>query len=594
MSEPAEREGTRSPSARIALGSLAVLLGAVVYLNALTNPFVYDDERTIVGNASVHQLVNWRYVLLGHLFRPLTNQTYALDYAIWGLRPLGFHLTSLLLHLINVALVYCLGVAMVRDHQRGGGQPGGGASADAVAVDGGVAVAFLAAVFFAVHPMQTEAVGYASGRADVLSATGFVLAMLAFRRVLLGDRRWLGPALALYVLACGAKESAIGLPLVVLAYDRLIVADRSACGSRRLWRLHAPLGGLLVAGAVIRAVMFVRLDQQPFAMPMWQYLLTELIVVWRYLGLLLVPTSQSIVHSVHMVTSPLDPMALLAAVGLLLLGLAACKIRRRAPLVAFGVVWFFVLLAPSSSILPLNQAMAEHRTYIANWGIFLVVAAGAARLRVWPAGSPLLPSRAAQYMAVACLVAALALLTLNRNIIWAEPSRLWREATVRAPDTWFPHYALGATLSQEGNCRGAIPALERARVLDATVAMVHTDLGLCLMELGRLEDAGPVLEAALRAAPESPRAHNNLGVLAWRQGNPIGAKAHFQDALRLDGGNLVARRNLAGLYETVFGDPAEALRLCREMRVIAPTASGVDECIRRNAAGLPVEARRSP
>jgi Flp pilus assembly protein TadD len=73
-------------------------------------------------------------------------------------------------------------------------------------------------------------------------------------------------------------------------------------------------------------------------------------------------------------------------------------------------------------------------------------------------------------------------------------------------------------------------------------------------------------------------------VLAWRQGNPIGAKTYFQDALRLDGSNLVARRNLAGLYETVFGDPAEALRLCREMRVIAPTASGVDECIRRNAA----------
>jgi protein O-mannosyl-transferase len=584
MSGPAEREGRRSPSARIALGSLAVLLGAVVYLNGLTNPFVYDDERTVVGNASIHQLVNWRYVLLGHLFRPLTNQTYALDYAIWGLRPLGFHLTSLLLHMVNVALVYCLGLAVVRDHRREEGEPGGGPSTDAVSGDSGVAVAFLAAVFFAVHPMQTEAVGYASGRADVLSATGFVLAVLAFRRVLLGDWRWLGPALALYVLACGAKESAIGLPLVVLAYDRLIVADRSAGGWRRLWRLHAPLMGLLVAGAVIRTVTFVRLDQQPFAMPMWQYLLTELIVVWRYLGLLLVPVSQSIVHSVHVVTSPLDPMALLAAAGLPLLGLAAWRIRRRAPLVAFGVVWFFVLLAPSSSILPLNQAMAEHRTYLANWGIFLIAAVGASRLRVWPAHSPLLPSRVARYTAVACLVAAMALLTLNRNIIWAEPARLWREATVRAPDTWFSHYALGATLSQEGNCRDAIPALERARALDATVAMVHTDLGLCLMELGRLDDAGPVLEAARRAAPESSRVHNNLGVLAWRQGNPIGAKAHFQDALRLDGSNLVARRNLAGLYETVFGDPAEALRLCREMRVIAPTASGVDECIRRNAA----------
>ena len=594
MSRPAEREGTRSPSALVALGSLAVLLGAAVYLNGLGNPFVYDDERTVVGNASIHQLVNWRYVLLGHLFRPLTNQTYALDYAIWGLRPLGFHLTSLVLHLVNVALVFRLGLAVVRDRRRGEGERDGEPSRGAVAGAGATTVAFLAAALFAVHPMQTEAVGYVSGRADVLSATGFVLAVLVFRRVLLGDWRWLAPALAVYVLACGAKEIAIGVPLVVLAYDRLIVGGPAAQARRRVWRLHAPLLALLGAGALVRVALFVRLDQQPFPLPMWRYLLTELIVVWRYLGLLLLPVSQSIVHSVHVVATPLDPMALLAAAGLLLLGAVAWRIRRRAPLVAFGLVWFFVLLAPSSSILPLNQAMAEHRTYLASWGVFLVVAVGAAQLRLWPAGSPLLPSRAARYTVAACGIAALALLTLNRNIIWAEPVRLWREATVRAPDTWFSHYALGAALSQEGNCREAVPILERAGALDPTVAMVHTDLGLCLMELGRLGEAGAALQAALRAAPESPRTHNNLGVLAWRRGDPVGARAHFQHALRLDGSNLVARRNLAGLYETVFGDPAAALRLCREMRVIAPAASGVDECIRRNAAGLTVGARRSP
>src|SRR5262245_46350038 len=87
MSGPAERGGSRSRSALVALGSLAVLMGALVYLNALPNPFVYDDELTVVGNVSIREFVNWRYVLLGHQFRPLTNQTYALDYAIWGLRP---------------------------------------------------------------------------------------------------------------------------------------------------------------------------------------------------------------------------------------------------------------------------------------------------------------------------------------------------------------------------------------------------------------------------------------------------------------------------------------------------------------------------
>src|SRR5215470_11776066 len=124
MGGPAERESSQPGSALVALGSLAVLIGAVVYLNGLTNPFVYDDELTVVGNASIRQLVNWRYVLLGHQFRPLTNQTYALDYAMWGLRPLGFHLTGLLLHLVNVALVFRLGLAVVGDRRRERREPG--------------------------------------------------------------------------------------------------------------------------------------------------------------------------------------------------------------------------------------------------------------------------------------------------------------------------------------------------------------------------------------------------------------------------------------------------------------------------------------
>jgi tetratricopeptide (TPR) repeat protein len=589
MGGPAERESSRPRSALVALGGLAVLFGAVVYLNGLANPFVYDDEITVVGNASIRHLVNWRYVLLGHQFRPLTNLTYALDYALWGLRPFGFHLTGLAFHLINVALVYRLGLSVVRDRQPEGGRPGQ-PPRGAVAADSAIAVAFLAAALFAVHPMQTEAVGYVSGRSDVLSATGFMLALFAFRRVLLGNWTWLVPGLALYVLACGAKEVAIGLPLVLLAYDRLIVADSAAAARARFWRLHAPLLGLLTVAGIIRAAIFVRLDQQPFAVPVWQYLLIELIVVWRYLALLLVPASQSIVHSVHVVGMPLDPMALLAASGLLLLGLAAWRSRHRAPLAAFGLVWFLVLLAPSSSILPLNQAMAEHRTYLANWGVFLALAVGATRLRVWPVGAPLVPSRVVQYTVVACLLVALSLLTLNRNVIWGEPERLWREATIRAPDMWFSHYALGASLSEAGNCRDAIPSFERARTLAPTVVMVHTDLGLCLMGLGRLDEARPALEAALRAAPGLPRAHNNLGVLALRQGDPGEAETHFQEALALDAKNLVARRNLAALYETVYDDPAQALRLCREIRTLEPSAAGVEECIRRNAAKLPLGA----
>ena len=129
-----------------------VLLAAVVYLNALHNPFVYDDQRLIVANASLLHLSNWRAILLHEVTRPVVNLSYAIDHAIWGPGPFGFHLTSLALHLLNVVLVYLVAWRLSEDRERRGlvgtDQPLPGS------------VAFATSVLFAVHPMMTEAVGY--------------------------------------------------------------------------------------------------------------------------------------------------------------------------------------------------------------------------------------------------------------------------------------------------------------------------------------------------------------------------------------------------------------------------------------------------
>jgi tetratricopeptide (TPR) repeat protein len=560
------------------LGALAAAFGGLVYLNALSGPFVYDDLRGIVDNGSIRGLTSLEARLVGDMGRPVLNLSYAVDYAWWGLEPFGYHLTGVLLHVLNVVLLFALGRTAVADANLVAPVP----------LPPGAA-AFVMAALLAVHPMATEAVAYVSGRSEVLCATFFLLALVALRRALVsGGGFWLAAGGALWMLAVGSREVAVVLPLVLLAYDRLLlVGDRSA-SRRRVRRVHLPLLALAAGVAVARLVMHVRVEPAGPVAP-WQYLWMEFGVVWRYLGLLLAPLAQSVVHSVRVVTTPLDPSALAAGAGLVLLAGAAWRVRRRLPLVSFGALWFLAALAPSSSLIPLNEAMAEHRVYLASLGFFLAVVAGLGGLFAQLQTRGFRPGLAPR-ATLALVLLALATLTVARNLVWTDPLALWLDAARKAPDVWLSHYGLGEALRARGNCAAAVVPYATALRLRPQESLAHTNFGTCLVELGRLGEAREVFLGALVLDPGSPRAHVNLGVVAARAGRVAEARRHFVEALARDPHHVLARRHLALLHETAFGEPAEALRLCREIEAIVPGAADVADCIRRNGGQVGARA----
>lgn len=565
---PADPRGARRGPV---LGALAAGLAVLVYLDALRNPFVYDDYRTVVDNASIRHLWDLRAVFRSSVSRPVVNLSYAVDYAAWGLEPFGYHVTSLLLHVLNVVLLFGLTRVAVRDARAAG----------RTTLEPDVA-AFATAALFAVHPVLTEAVAYVSGRSEVLCATLFLTAFLGMRHGLVSGRsRWLVVGGLLWALAVGAREVAVALPVVLLGYDRLLLAGDQAATRRRLRRVHAPLLGLMVLGGVARLIVFLRVEAAGVPVAPWQYLLMQLGVVWRYLGLLAAPLDQSVVHSVREVTTPLDPAALAAGAALVGVAALAYRVRRRVPLVSLGTLWFFVLLAPSSTLIPLNEAMAEHRLYLASYGFFLVAVEGVGGGLAWLTARGICLTFALR-ATVALVLLALTTLTVARNAVWGDPLTLWLDATRKAPDTWLPHYGVGEALRTRGNCAAAVPAYAEALRLRPEEPLTYTNLGACLVELGRLEDARRVFLRALEVDPASARMHVNLGVVAARTGDVEEARRHFADAIARNPGYVLARRHLAVLYETALGEPAEALRLCREIRELAPDAAGVDECIGRN------------
>ena len=515
------------------LGGLAVLLAALVYLGSLGNSFAYDDLATIVGNPSIRHPVAWRFVFGYALFRPVVNVSYALDSFFWGLGPFGFHLTNLVLHVANTGLLFALAWCAVLDGARARGtapQPRWAA---------------LPAILFAVHPLQTEAVAYASARSELLCAFFTLLALLAFRRATTsGRRRWLVPAFAAMLLGLACKEVAAMAPLLAWAYDRLFLPQPPGSRRRQLAFYLPPLIAIAVLGCVRLAIYFGR-EAVGASSFVGRNLLLQIEVMWHYLALLVLPVGQSVVHEFREVGSVFEPGAIAAGLGLAGLVFAAWRLRRRGPQVTFGILWFLLILLPSSSIVPMAEPMAEHRTYLASAGFFLAVAGLAASLAAHLAGRASLRVAGA---AAALLILALAAATVARTRVWRNPVTLWSDAAAKAPHTYAAHYALAEALREKGDCAAAIVEYQRAIERVADHPDGWTNLGICQAQTGALGEAEASFLRALALDPKRAGLHYNLGMLARLRGDAVAAHQHFLDAVKLDPSHEKAQRALSAGY----------------------------------------------
>jgi len=552
------------------LAVAAAVLACLAYLNALDNPFVYDDHDTVLANRSLVDLSNLRFILVYTPFRPLVNASYALDRWIWDYRPFGYHLTSVALHALTVVLLYVWMRRILDDTTPG---------ADATLP------AFAGAALFAVHPIQTEAVGYVSGRSEVLSAVWFMTALLLGRSAVTSGRR-VSAVLGVVagVLALASKETALALPVVFLAYDWLLRPGTDEGRRRRLWLVAVPL---LVLAAAAGGYRFLAMNgPSNGVMTAVLNAMTQSIVIWRYVGLIVWPFGQSIMHSVHRVTHLADPSAWIAIAALLLTCVIGFRLRRSDPVSALGIAWFLAVLAPSSSFLPLREGMAEHRAYLASAGLFVVISSIVRRRTI--------AMKAPQYsirLAVGVAVSILCVLTVMRNRVWSDPITLWSAATLYAEGMWEPRYALADSLREAGQCAAAVPEYRKVVALRPAHRDGHTNLGICLAETGHLDEAEREFRRALEIDPSYARGYTNLGALALMAGDATRARDFYREAIGKDPNNVLARMQLASLYENTFHDYHSAARMCGEARLLAPSTPGVVDCVERNQRRAVSEGR---
>ncbi|MEO7414102.1 MAG: tetratricopeptide repeat protein [Opitutaceae bacterium] len=498
----------------------AVIVAA--YVTSFRGALVFDDLPGIANNPTIRDLSQPGLLLVaigpqgGTLSgRPVPNLTLALNYAISGDRLWSYHATNLLIHVAAALTLF----GIVR---RTLSQP---VLADRFGSNAGP-IAFAVALLWGVHPLQTESVTYLIQRVESLMGLFYLLTLYCFLRAVespLTGRRWYLRAFFTCLLGMGCKEVMVTAPVVVALYDRIFVTGSWRETLRTRWKFHVALmstwivlGGLVVASGGRGGTAGYQVGINA-----WNYLLTQCKVILDYLKLSLWPFPLVFDHNVPLATGMGDvwPQAVMLCV---LLGASVYLLIRR-PALGFLCAAFFLILAPTSSVVPISDAKVEHRMYLPLASIVTAVVLGIHRqlgriaLPVWLG-----------------LALALGTATAIRNLDYQSPRRLWGDTVQKIPGSPRAHNNLGAYLLSDGEVDAAREHFSTALRLNPNYASAHYNLAQLLEKTGRMEEAVHSYETAIRLNPKLVDAHVNSAHLLDRLGRAAEAVSHYERALVLD------------------------------------------------------------
>lgn len=511
-----------------------LLCGCIVlaYANTFAVPFLLDDAFNVANNPSIRDLGHFGTVL--HAVnsttiagRPLLNLSFAFNYALGRLDVAGYHGVNLAIHCL-AALTLC---GLIRR------------SIELARLDRclpPLPFAFLVAALWSLHPLQTESVTYISERAESLMGLFYLLTLYGFARHLQSPSSpgWLPLSIAACYAGMLTKQAMVTAPVLVLLYDRAFSAANFATLWRQRKAYHLAIGGSWVLLALLMAFLCVRPGSIGFhthVRPL-TYGLTEAKVILEYVKLSFWP--RRLVFDYGPDFYPPQPwaffgLALVVSAGV---ALSAAAWRWSKP-AAFLASAFFVLLAPTSSVIPVAfQPMAESRMYLPLAALVTLGASVTWRyLSHWAS------------LGLIAAAAACAGLSHHRNHVYRDGLRLWEDTIAKYPHTSRGQNVLGLALAQAGRRNEAVEHLREATRIMPDNAVLYCNLADVLLGIdGRTEEAIVAYRQALHLAPQQTLAHFGLAnALAHGNSHLPEAVDEYRAAVRLDPEFAPAHANLA-------------------------------------------------
>lgn len=540
---------------KILLALLIFTIAITVYSNAAGGQFFSDDSSFVIMNRAIQSLdnipgffTNPKTVGAGEfwkeIYRPLTPLSYAIDYYFWKLDPFGYHITNILLHAANSVLVFVFFSLIFGD----------------------ALLAALAALFFAVHPVQTEAVSWIAGRSNVLSLF-FYLASLIFyvRYSSSGKGKWYLASIA----ACGAalfsKEMSATLVLMIAAYDMHF--GKKERPTAKLAR-YSPYILLTVLYLAVRTLLVGQVGQTGWwgGHP-YNTLITMAIAFAGYIKLLVFPIKLFTVgHTIPVAYSILDPRVLFSLGAILIIAVIAMPAAfKRSRQASFGLWWLFIGLLPVSNIIPIKALLAERFLYLPSIGFCLLLA-----ILVKKIGGELAFRGKGSFRAYIAAVLALILIggysvrTVMRNEDWNAGLTLSAKMLDMEPHNAWALSSYGASLMAEGKFEEAIIPLKKAAQVSKDYALPRASLGTCYIALKRYEEAVPALLEAVTLEPKNAGIWNSLAIAYGELKKYDESEKALREAIKIDPKEAQSYFNLAKLFE-LKKDYVSAIKACHDL-----------------------------
>ena len=532
-----------SPWATPACLVLIILAACAAYHNSFSGPFVFDDIPAIVDNPSIRHLWPITRVMRPPLLsagangRPLVNLSLAVNYALGGTSVTGYHIVNLLLHVVVALTLFSLVLRTLQlpSLKEGKARP----------------MALSIALLWAVHPLLTESVTAVIQRNELIAGLFYLLTLYGVVRSRDSVRKafWYGWAIVACLLGMASKEVMATAPIMVWLYDRAFISGSFKESLRQRKQLYL---GLAATWLLLGLLIFSHSDRNQtvgfgHGVTWWAYALTQCWAIVRYLRLAFWP--QGLVFDYG--TQVIKDFALVwpqAGFLLVLLGATVYATIRR-PKLGFAGCWFFGILAPSSSIVPLTtQTIAEHRMYLP---LIPVVALGVVGLFAKA-------SRNVGLAVVALFATLLGWGTVQRNQVYRSALSLWGDTVRKRPANARAINDLGNALDNAGRTSEALANYDKARQVKPDYAMAYYNKAELLLRMGETVAALEAFDQALRIAPDYFKALRGKGDALVKAGRSDAAIALYREALALQPDDAEAARSL-GIALLGAGRVSEAI-----------------------------------
>jgi len=504
---------------------LLLLLTIFTYLPAAGHEFInYDDPFYVTSNAHVQngltgENIIWAFShpVVGN-WHPMTMLSHMLDCQMFGLMSRGHHMTSVLLHSINTALIFLW-------LRRLTGMPGR---------------SWLVAALFGLHPLHVESVAWVAERKDVLSAFFGLLCLMSYTEYAGASAGWNQPSkmetrtrvayvMALFFFALGlmSKAMLVTVPCILLLLDYWPLNRWQSSRVRELLTEKTPFFLLAAIMSVVTYLVQINdgMMQSMATLTFSDRLANALVSYVRYVGMFFRPDHLCVFYP-HPGHWPL--MTVLAALfGLL--GITGLLLWRQIPSLMVGWLWFLGTLVPVIGLVQVGgQALADRYVYLPSLGLLMLV--------VWGVCELVRPGRyrfLALSLAGGAAVCVCFFLTRQQLGFWQDNETLYRHALAVTENNFLAHHNLGIALFQKGRIEEAVGQYREAIVVEPGNAVARYDLGTALAVEGQTDDAIVELREAIRLQPDNAQAHENLGTALGRLGSTDAAISEYREAVKL-------------------------------------------------------------